>query len=622
MRPPAQLGEATVGRNDACPCGSGRKFKQCCGSANPAQADLAALTLAGGVFDRAEDLLRPRVVEPSGVPRAAAKDRRPVAVDRYATAGMRALAKGHTQDAVSALREAVRLDPDDAGLQHRFGLALAAAQDLDAAAEASARALALRPGFAEAQYQLALVLDQQGRDAEAIAAYQRAVELAPRLAAALIRLGDLLERNAQPDRAIECFRRAVAAQPGGTDGRLYRVRLLMAEGRMNEAEPLLRQVLALEPGSWAARKILADLLTAQGQFEQAVQSFDAAIAANPRQSLAHYGLAMARKLTDADRWRIDRMIALLHDPALLQGDRMTLHFAAGKGLADVGDYQAAMRHFDDANHIRAQTARFDQAAFAARIDQLIAAITAALLAERPDYATNDETPLLIIGMPRSGTTLVEQIVSSHSQIVAGGEIPFWVTRDPDLELRDRTGFQPDAARGMAAEYLSRLRRLGPQAQRVTDKLPFNFLRLGLIHMLLPRARIIHCRRNPIDTCLSIYSLQFRARMDFAARKSDLAFVYRQYERLMHHWRAVLPPDRFLDIDYETLVDDPPTQSRRLIEFTGLEWEAACLRPEQNRRTVDTASMWQARQPVYRDSVERWRRYEPWLGELRDLLPAG
>ena len=471
------------------------------------------------------------------------------------------------------------------------------------------------------RHQLAVSLDQQGRDAEAIAAYQRAVELTPRLAAALIRLGDLLERNAQPDRAIECFRRAVMAQPGGPDGRLHRVRLLMAEGRMNEAEPLLRQVVALEPGSWAGRKILADLLTAQGRFEEAVQSFDAAIAANPRQALAHYGLAMARKLTDADRWRIDRMIALLDDPALPQGDRMTLHFAAGKGLADVGDYQAAMRHFDHANQIRARTARFDQAGFAARIDQLIAAITPALLAERRDYATDDEAPLLIIGMPRSGTTLVEQIVSSHSRIVAGGEITFWVTRDPELELRNRTRFQPDEARAMAAEYLSRLRRIGPEARLITDKLPFNFLRLGLIHMLLPRARIIHCRRNPIDTCLSIYSLQFRARMDFAASKSDLAFVYRQYERLMEHWRAVLPPDRFLDVDYETLVAEPAAQTRRLIEFTGLDWEAACLRPEQNQRTVDTASMWQARQPMYRNSVERWRRYEPWIGELRDLLPA-
>jgi tetratricopeptide (TPR) repeat protein len=609
-----------VGRNDACPCGSGRKFKQCCGRANPAQTDLAALTTAGSVFDRAEDILNPRVMPHTGVRRPPAKDRRPVAGERHAAAGMRALSQGHTHEAVSALREAVRLHPDDAGTQHRLGLALAAAQLFEDALQAFRRALALRPDFADARYQAAVVLDQQGREAEAIAAYQQAVELAPKLAAAHVRLGDLLERNAQPDRAIACFRRAVAAQPGGIDGRLYRVRLLMAEGRMNEAEPLLRQVLALEPGAWAAHKNLADLLTAQGRFEAAVESFDAAIAASPRQALAHYGLAMARKLTEADRWRIDRMFALLDDAALLQPDRMTLHFAAGKGLADLGDYAAAMRHFDQANQIRAQTARFDRASFAVQIDSLIAGITPAHLSARQDYATGDETPLLIVGMPRSGTTLVEQILSSHSQIVAGGEIPFWVTRDPHLELRDRGGWQPDEARATAAEYLSRLRRIGAGARHVTDKLPFNFLRLGLIHMLLPRARIIHCRRNPIDTCLSIYSLQFRARMDFAASKGDLAFVYRQYERLMEHWRAVLPPDRLLDVDYEAIVADPITQTERMIEFTGLPWEAACLRPERNQRTVDTASMWQARQPVYRDSVERWRRYEPWIGELRELLP--
>ena len=149
-------------------------------------------------------------------------------------------------------------------------------------------------------------------------------------------------------------------------------------------------------------------------------------------------------------------------------------------------------------------------------------------------------------------------------------------------------------------------------------MPFNFLRLGLIHLLLPNARIIHCRRNPIDTCLSIYSVHFDGTIEFAASKSDLAFFYRQYARLMDHWRAVLPPDRFIEVQYERLIDDREAETRRLIAFTGLEWDAACLLPEQNERMVLTASVWQARQPVYATSVERWRRYEPWLGELASL----
>ncbi len=166
-----------------------------------------------------------------------------------------------------------------------------------------------------------------------------------------------------------------------------------------------------------------------------------------------------------------------------------------------------------------------------------------------------------------------------------------------------------------------LRRIGPSASRVTDKLPFNFRRLGLLHLLLPGARIIHCRRHPVDTCLSIYSIPFKARLDFVGSKADLAFAYRQYARLMDHWRAILPPDRFLEVEYERLIADREAESRRLIAFTGLDWDDACLRPEQNERTVRTASAWQVRQPVYTNSTERWRKYRPWLGELGELLPV-
>jgi Sulfotransferase family len=175
---------------------------------------------------------------------------------------------------------------------------------------------------------------------------------------------------------------------------------------------------------------------------------------------------------------------------------------------------------------------------------------------------------------------------------------------------------------LAAAYLALLRKIGPSATMVTDKLPSNYLRLGLIRLLLPNARIVHCRRDPVDTCLSIYSTLFSSRMDFAGSKADLVFCYRQYVRLMDHWRAILPSERFLEVEYERLIADREVETRRLIAFTGLDWDDACLRPERNDRAVTTASTWQARQPVYGSSVERWRRYEPWLGELRELLADG
>ena len=167
--------------------------------------------------------------------------------------------------------------------------------------------------------------------------------------------------------------------------------------------------------------------------------------------------------------------------------------------------------------------------------------------------------------------------------------------------------------------MATLRRVGPGAKRVTDKALNNFIGLGVIHRVIPNATIIHCRRHPIDTALSIFTTNFLRNYSFLADRRDLVFFIRQYQRLMDHWREVLPPDRLIDVDYEALVADPEPHTRRLIAACGLEWSEACLTPHLNARKIKTASLWQARQPIYRTSVERWRRYEPWLGELRELL---
>ena len=222
-------------------------------------------------------------------------------------------------------------------------------------------------------------------------------------------------------------------------------------------------------------------------------------------------------------------------------------------------------------------------------------------------------------MPRSGSTLTEQILSSHPEVAAGGELGFWDARDTPREDIWSLTSTAEATRRLADDYLATLRRFGPGAKRVTDKALDNFLRLGLIHRILPYATFIHCRRQPVDTALSIFTTNFDC--EYATDRGDLVFFFRQYQRLMAHWRQVLPPDRLIDVDYEVLVADPEPQARRLIAACGLEWDDACLAPHLNTRAIKTASLWQARQPVYKTSVERWRRYEPWLGEFRELLPA-
>jgi tetratricopeptide (TPR) repeat protein len=421
--------------------------------------------------------------------------------------------------------------------------------------------------------------------------------------------------------AADCFRRAAASAPDTTAGRLDLVRAWLVEGNFREAEADLRQAIALDPGSDELHKTLAEVLAKEGCFAEAIEASDRALGLNPLQVPAHLTAVRVRKCTEADRPRLMRMLSTLQNPSIRDAHRLFLHFASGKLLDDLGEYREAMRHFDLANGIRGRTAQFDRAALAEVIDRLIGRFIPGFFAASAAFGLEDETSLLIVGMPRSGTTLVEQILSSHPEITAGEELFFWSNRASSPGIAEATSLAPEAGRDLAAEYVSLLRRIGLSSARVTDKQPFNFQQLGLIHLLLPKARIIHCRRHPIDTCLSMYFTHFKGRMPFVADKADLAFAYRQYARIMDHWRTVLPSNCFLEVDYERLVADREAVTRRLIAFGGLDWHDACLKPERNARTVNTASVWQARQPVFATSVERWRRYEPWIGELRQLLPA-
>lgn len=237
-------------------------------------------------------------------------------------------------------------------------------------------------------------------------------------------------------------------------------------------------------------------------------------------------------------------------------------------------------------------------------------------------ASDSERPLFIVGMPRSGTSLIEQILSSHPAIHGAGELPFWLQQIPNQ--LDTPPADVDAATiaGIAAGCLANLDRHSATALRVVDKMPGNFNCLGLIHAVFPNARILHTQRNPVDTCLSVYFQSFGKMHNYGHSLASLAHYYREYHRLMAHWRAVLPAGVFLDVPYEALVDDPEMWSRRIIEFVGLEWDEHCLDSHKTERRVGTASNWQAKQPIYKSSKDRWRNYEEHVGELLPLLELG
>jgi tetratricopeptide (TPR) repeat protein len=549
------------------------------------------------------------------------------------------LRAGRPADAIAPLRGAALLQPSDPIIQHDLGLACLEVGLVPDAIAALQRAVASNPRYADAHFRLGIAFEKLGNIGGAIAAYDRATKLLPSLTEAWFRAGALVYILGHHAEAIGCFRRAAAAGGRTNFGRLGKARALLIEDRNQEAEQILRETLVADPRNALAYEMLGNLLSEFGRFDEARACFERAIAIAPMLAGSYYELVRCRPVTSNDDGLLQEMQAALATPGLEEGQRQRVHLAIGKAAEDLGDYGLAMQHFDAADAVRRSSGSFDSAAFSNLIDRLIACCTPELIARAHELGSSDATPVLIIGMPRSGTTLVEQIVSMHPEVGAGGELNFWNERGAEWHRSGAAGNEtpfvvseyqvaenlgskfvvPESLAKAAADYLGVLRAIAPTAARVTDKMPFNFLWAGLIHMALPRATIIHCRRAAIDTALSIHQTHFHPILAFPTGGAELVGYFRGYQRLIEHWRSVLPADRFIEVDYEDLTRAPEPSIRRIIAACGLAWHDACLRPEDNPRAVKTPSKWQTRQPIYRTPVERWRRYEPWLGPLRALV---
>ncbi len=357
---------------------------------------------------------------------------------------------------------------------------------------------------------------------------------------------------------------------------------------------------------------------------------------------AQVGLVEAKRLRP-DPSLLDDMRRLAGNDDLKPDQAVALNFALARALDAEGEYEQAFGYFQRGNRLKQseyqqarayfqqgdqrKEAAFDPAAQKEFVDRLIATFTSDFFAERRGWGSEDEGPVLILGMPRSGTTLVEQILASHPEVKAGGEL----THLRDLARALAAEFpglsSPEAAasreqlEAMGEEYLSRIRALSAGSRLVTDKLPANFLRLGLIALWLPQAKVIHVRRNPFDTCLSIYFQHFEEGLPYSWDLAHVGAYYREYLRLMAHWRRVLPLP-MLEVQYEDLVANQAEKTRDLLAYCGLSWDEPCLRFWETERAVDTASLWQVRQPIYTRSIGRWRHYEAHLGPLKQALEGG
>jgi tetratricopeptide (TPR) repeat protein len=503
--------------------------------------------------------------------------------------GMVAMQQGDLKLAVQLHERALAVRPDTAAYHYHLGLALQQLAHYAKAADAFRRAARLQPGYAEAEHSLGLALAKVNRHEEAIAAHLRALQANPQLVAARTRVGELYRR----------------------------------QGDFVAAEKHLRDALAADANQAAPHQSLGMLLQETARFEEAEGHLRKAIALEPQAAESYLAITVTKRYTDVDA-DVVAMEDLLNREGVPGTAQAVLHYGLGKVYDDLNRYESAFRHYQAANELTTRGFPIDQ--YRAQTRRLIHSYDRAFFVARTEFGSRSSLPVFLVGMPRAGSSLVEQILANHPGVQTWGErrdIARYV-----VELPQRLGggseypecldkLTPAAAMQLAQAYLSRLPTT-TNCLRAVDRTSLNFRHLGLIALLFPNAKIIHCKRHPLDTCLSAYFQYFREGYPYVHDLFNLGQFYREYERLMEHWRKVLPL-AIHEVNYEDLVRNPESTSRKLVQFCGLDWTAECLRFYQSNRPVQGASCWQVRQPIYRRSLGRWKHYERFLGPLKESL---
>jgi tetratricopeptide (TPR) repeat protein len=494
-------------------------------------------------------------------------------------------------EAIDCYQQALSADPDNVRVRDALGVILCRLGRYEEGGEQFRQAIKTKESFAEAHFHLGSLLRSQGFIAQSEQPLRRALKLKPTLIEAQISLGATLFMLGDMSDARTCFEKALRVAPRNADALTGMGQLSALEGRFADAENWFTRALEVDPKHW----------------------------------LGWVGLAGLRKMPATDGVWIKGAQASA-DSGLAPLNEASVRKAMGKYYDQMGDFTQAFKCFRRANElVKAAAKPYDREAQTSFCDTLIQAYSRDLLAAPHPGASDSSLPILVVGMPRSGTSLVEQILASHPMVRGAGELAFW----PQTLSEHLAGVlhgPPDEAtrRKLAAGYLRALtERCGKSAARIVDKSLFNVDYLGVIHSVFPNVRIVHVRRDPIDTCLSCYLQDFPPALNFTLDLSDLAHYCRVRHRLIEHWRSALPPGTLLDLPYEELIADQEGWTRRILEFLALPWDERCLNFQGTERTVLTASYWQVRQKVYNSSVGRWHNYKKFIGPLLDLsnLPS-
>jgi tetratricopeptide (TPR) repeat protein len=497
---------------------------------------------------------------------------------------------GQIDEAVNHLREAADRRPDSAAVYNNLAITLVAAKRFTESVDAYMRCIALEPTLPETYNDLGTVLLWLGRNEEAVAQFEKALTLRPDFVPAIGNLGEALGATGHHEQAAECFRRVMNAVPGHG----------MAHFNYGNAMMVL------------------------GHIAEARSAFELAIRLMPHDAAAHRALAATKTFTENDP-----QIAVLEnlskdETSLSDVNRIELHFALAKVYSDLGRHDRCFGHLAKGNDLRRGLFAYYEKEELAVLTEMAATFTSDLMEAKGGLGDTSDTPVFIIGMPRSGTTLVERVLAGHPDVFAGGELAAfgevavggYAPKPLPFAVAELTG---DDLRDIGARYIAKIRPRAPGAKRITDKLPANFRFAGLIRLALPSARIIHVRRNPADTCLSCFAQLFTNNMNYTYELGELGRYYKAYSSLMNHWRAVFPKGAMLEVNYEDLVGNFEPEARRLVEFCGLEWDGRCSRFYEATGAVQTASSVQVRRPIFQSSVGRWRLYKDHLGPLFEAL---
>lgn len=534
---------------------------------------------------------------------------------------------GQLKQAKISFKHALEMQPDNPDLSLELAGIYIREGDTDKAMELLQKTLANNPKSADALHGIGDIKQKQQSLEESIDYYRRALSLDSKRADTHNSLGYALYTLGHYGNASDHLEQAISINPNYPEAYRNLGQCQVSTGLLDAAEISFKKAISLRPDNTDATISLAMLHERKGNPEETYRLIQKLI----KRGIEHSGIGIAllticRKLDICDE-ATDYAEKLLKKTSIDNSTKSMLHHQLGSLFDKLKDYEKAFRHYDEGNLLRPDNYKTDkQTVF---IDNIINTFSQNHMSSAPKSTSNSKKPVFIIGMPRSATSLVEQILDSHSEFSGAGELDDINILSVDMckeigQIEDYPSCFTNADTAMldkySAAYLNKISDLYPDAEYITDKMPQNFLRLGLISQLFPKAKIIHCKRNPVDTCLSIYFQYFNESHDYATRLENIGHYYMEYTKLMAHWKKTLDLTIY-DIEYDSLLNEPEQQVRSLLDHIGVDWEESCLQFYKSGRHIPTASYNQVQNDFYKDSMYRWKNYRCNIKPLLDSMSS-